>query len=342
MGLSERRRQRMMGILAEAEERTGWSRLAPGVLAAPGREHLTKSVGGLIFDIDGVLIDTHKSFREVIPQSVNFYLEVILQEDGTAPLMRSEDVEAYKRAGGFNNDWDVAEAGLIFSLWWGRSPESAPPLERFSDAVAEAGGGLEAARSVLRERGGEGVSVPVLEDVDRVTLERIFKELYVGGSRFREVFGEEPRFYRGTGGMERERPLVRGRRWEEALRRPLGIMTGRIPQEARLALELLGIPEDTDGERIVTDDGTFPPKPSPEGLMHIARTMPERPVFYFGDNRDDLTALRGARERLDDEGLHFIYCLSGGGDPDSAVWAADQGAGLLVVEAMDALELLPL
>ncbi|MFO7767365.1 MAG: hypothetical protein R6W82_00150 [bacterium] len=341
MGLSQRRRKQMLRILEQTEERTGWPRPAPGLLAAPGREDLTGVPGGLVFDIDGVLIDTHKSFREVIPQAVNFYLEVILAEDGTAPLMRAEDVEAYKRAGGFNNDWDVAEAGLIFSLWWGRHPETAPPLERFSEAMAAAGGGPEAARQVLRVRGEGDTAREVLEDVDRTTLERIFKELYVGGARFREVFGEEPRFYRGTGGMERERPLVGGARWEEARRGPLGILTGRIPQEARLALEMLGIEEGTDGERIVTDDGTFPPKPAPEGLMHIVETMPGRPVYYFGDNRDDLTALVRTREDLGDGGLRFVYCLSGGGDPDSAVWAAEEGADLLAVEVMDVLELLP-
>ena len=315
-------------------------RLSDGVAAAPGFDGRGSGPGSFIFDIDGVLIDTFKSFREVIPQSVNFYLEVILGADARAPLMRTSDVHAYKSAGGFNNDWDVAEAGLLLALWWSHDPESAPPQALFAERIAGRGGGLEAARSVLREQAGERVAERVLRDVDRLTLERIFKELYVGGARFREVFGEEPRFYRGIGGMEREAPLVDGPLWEATRGRPLGILTGRIPPEALLAFERLGIRDVLDASHVVTDDGTFPAKPDPSGLVHLAALLEKRPLYYFGDNRDDLTALLGARERLGGDDLHFVYCLSGSCDSDSIRWFAANGAALMAVEVLDALSVL--
>ncbi len=342
MGLTPQRRAERFELLSALVEDSDWRRLGEGTAAAPGFDPSANGVGSLVFDIDGVLLDVHSSFREVIPQSVNFYLDVILHEDGRAPLMRAEDVHTWKMAGGFNNDWDVAEAGLLLSLWWSRHPESAPPLTRFGELVAARGGGLAAARAVLLETAGEKTAEALLRDIDREGLERIFKEMYVGGARFREVFGEEPRFYKGVGGMERERPLAEGPAWAAARRHPLGILTGRILPEARLAAEQLDLEGIIDTPRLVTDDGRFPPKPDPAGLVHLTAELPERPLYYFGDNRDDLTALRGARSVTGDEGLHFVYCLSGSTDADTLAWFARSGAVLAAVELTDALEALPL
>jgi HAD superfamily phosphatase len=342
MGLSPQRRAERLLLLEALAAETGWRRLGEGAVVAPGFDPAAAGVGSLVFDIDGVLLDVHRSFREVIPQSVNYYLEVILHEDGRAPLMRSEDVHAWKTAGGFNNDWDVAEGALMLALWWSRHPETAPPLAGLVEALAADGGGIEAARRILRRKAGSKEADGIVRDIDRSGLERIFKELYVGGARFREVFGEEPRFFRGTGGMEREQPLTGGPAWEAARRYPLGILTGRIPQEARLAAERLGLEEILDTPRIVTDDGRFPTKPDPGGLVHLAGTLPERPLYYFGDNRDDLTALLGARRVMADDRLYFVYCLSGSTDRDTLRWFAGSGTVVAAVELTDALEALPL
>jgi phosphoglycolate phosphatase-like HAD superfamily hydrolase len=342
MGLTERRRHERIELLDELTNELGWVRLTEGAASAPGFNGQETSPGSFVFDIDGVLLDTHKSFREVIPQSVNFFLEVILQEDTRAPLMRSEDVHLYKSAGGFNNDWDVAEAGLMHALWWSRSSQSAPSLGAFTRRIAERGGGLEGARKVMAEQLGDREAEQVLLDVDRPSLERIFKELYVGGDRFVEIFGEEPRYYKGVGGMERETPLAGGPHWEAALQHPLGILTGRIPPETRLAMERLGIEGLLDPERIVTDDGVLPVKPDPAGLLHLVGTLQQRPLYYFGDNRDDLSTLVAAREQLGADDLFFVYCLSGSSDSRSVRWFAAEGTSLMAVEVNDALEVLEL
>jgi phosphoglycolate phosphatase-like HAD superfamily hydrolase len=340
MGLTERRRAERLALIDYLVDDRDWVRLSKAVACAPGFDRHPGSPGSLVFDIDGVLLDTHRSFREVIPQTVSFYLDVILTENSGIPPMRAEDVHAYKSVGGFNNDWDVAEAGLILALWWSRQPESACSLPVLAERIAERGGGLEAVRTTLREGVGESVAAGILRDVDRHTLVRIFKEMYVGGSRFREVFGEEPRFYRGVGGMERERPLAEGPLWEAAREHPVGILTGRIPPETRLALERLGIDGAIEPSHVVTDDGRFPTKPDPTGLVYLAGRLTERPLYYFGDNRDDLSTLLGARDRLQATDLHFVYCLSGSTDSESVSWFAEQGASLVAVEVLDALAVL--
>ncbi|MEK6949855.1 MAG: histidinol-phosphate transaminase [Nanoarchaeota archaeon] len=55
----------------------------------------------LIFDIDGVLVDTSKSYRVAIKKTVEHFTE---KETSL------QDVQALKNMGGYNNDWDASEA----------------------------------------------------------------------------------------------------------------------------------------------------------------------------------------------------------------------------------------
>ena len=115
---------------------------------------------------------------------------------------------------------------------------------------------------------------------------------------------------------------------------------GRIPEEMELAAELLGIPERPGSENMVCDDGRFPVKPAPDGLLHLAERLPDRPLYYFGDNRDDLTALLSARERSGNDDLHFVCCLTAASDRDSVDWFATAGAGMIAVGVEEALRTL--
>ncbi|MFC1529684.1 HAD family hydrolase [Gemmatimonadota bacterium] len=334
------RRTEGITLIDEIVTDAGWNRLSEGVAARPGFDPQAETAGSLVFDVDGVLIDTHHSFREVIPEAVNCYLESALGLIGSVRRMRVEDGELIAKAGGFNNDWDVAEAGLILALWHYRQPATAPALTDLTDRIAAEGGGLDNLNNVLRSEAGEIGAREILEDVDRTLLERIFKELYMGETVYREIYSTETRFHEGEGAMSRERPTVEGPIWEAVLSCPYGIFTGRIPEEMQLAAELLGIPERPGDENVVSDDGRFPAKPAPDGLIHLAGHLPARPLCYFGDNRDDLTALLNAREQLGADDLHFICCLTGASDSESVHWFAAAGAAMIAIGLEEALQVL--
>ncbi|MFA5930857.1 MAG: TIGR01548 family HAD-type hydrolase [archaeon] len=58
----------------------------------------------IIFDIDGVLIDVSKSYRQAIQKTVETF---------TGILPTPEEIQKYKERGGLNNDWDLSEAIII-------------------------------------------------------------------------------------------------------------------------------------------------------------------------------------------------------------------------------------
>jgi len=327
-------------LIDEIVAAAGWDRLSEGVAVRPGFDPGAETPGSLVFDVDGVLIDTHHSFREVIPEAVNCYLDSVLGLIGSVRRMQIDDGETIKKAGGFNNDWDVAEAGLILALWRYFSPSTVPDLETLINDTASAGGGIAGVKDLVRVRLGDAGAREIMEHVDRDLLERICKELYMGESIFREIYDEDTRYHQGEGGMSREQPLVTGDIWEEALQVPYGIFTGRIPEEMRLAAEILGLPDRPGAETMICDDDRFPVKPDPAGLLHLARQLEDRPLYYFGDNRDDLTALLNARRHLPEEVLHFVCCLTGASDPESARWFTESGAAMIATGVEDALTVL--
>lgn len=55
----------------------------------------------LIFDIDGVLVDVSKSYREAIKETAEYF---------TGRVISAEEIQEYKNRGGLNNDWDLTEA----------------------------------------------------------------------------------------------------------------------------------------------------------------------------------------------------------------------------------------
>ncbi len=327
-------------LIDEIVSEAGWDRLSEGVAARPDFDPRRETPGSLVFDVDGVLIDTHHSFREVIPRAVNCYVESVLGLIGSVHRMQIDDGEMIKKAGGFNDDWDVAEAGLIFALWHYYSPWTAPTLATLTRDAAAAGGGIGAMKDLVRVRLGDTGAREIMENVDRDLLVRICREFYMGENIFREIYGEDLQYHQGEGGMSRERPLVAGEIWEAARQLPYGIFTGRIPEEMRMAADLLGLPEQPGSETMICDDGRFPLKPDPAGLVHLARQLDSRPLCYFGDNRDDLTALLSARRHLEEEDLHFVCCLTGASDPESVQWFSSSGAVMIAAGVEDALSVL--
>src|SRR5437764_2230749 len=65
----------------------------------------------LFFDVDGVLIKTTDSFRATDIAVAEYVASAIHELDWGQnegkPLVTMEDVNAFKQAGGYNNDWDM-------------------------------------------------------------------------------------------------------------------------------------------------------------------------------------------------------------------------------------------
>jgi len=223
----------------------------------------------LIFDMDGVLIDVSRSYRETIQRTVQIYLKTCLGfKDGDAEPVTKEDISLFKSAGGFNNDWDLTAGLLVFLLSISGFPPS--PKEKKFSSISEtisdlrtrssnlnrnitqlihrknlplfirkvklAGGGLQGVRKALK--GSWEGWVYGGGDLDQTNVvKRIFQEVYLG-ERFTSFYHLPPLFHKKQGLYLREKLIIpKGILSSLRKRFRLGIASGRPRFEAELALK---------------------------------------------------------------------------------------------------------
>jgi phosphoglycolate phosphatase-like HAD superfamily hydrolase len=71
----------------------------------------------IIFDFDGVLADTSKSYKQAIRKVVDHYfLEFLCLEGRRWSLVSPEDIDLFKSTGNYNNDWNLTYSILSYYI----------------------------------------------------------------------------------------------------------------------------------------------------------------------------------------------------------------------------------
>jgi HAD superfamily hydrolase (TIGR01548 family) len=278
-------------------------------------------VEGVVLDVDGVLVDVADSYRRAI-------VETIERLYGEA--FPAEGIQALKDAGGFNNDWELTDAGALFVL--GRARDLDLSVTAFADAIADRGGGLEAARAVIEAECADPGAIEAEWAPDQIR--RVFQSLYLGGDLYRELEGHEPAI--GAPGYIHDEPVLAGAETVEALtgRFAVGVLTGRPAAEADIALDRVGL--DVPREHRITMDENHPGKPDPAGLLALADRLGVDRLAFAGDTLDDVRTARAADER-DDRRFFGIGVLTGGLTGAAGRRTFETAGAEAVVESVTAL-----
>ncbi len=324
-------------------------RVGEGVFATNRAVMQAEVADAVIFDMDGVLIDVHSSYPLAICQAVTHYLKETGFE-GENLACTPEETTYFKAAGGFNNDWALAQGmALVFlvkavmagSRDYSLLQQSSPDILTLSRAIAQHGGGLgglvRALEGLVDEKDFETIS----QNWDKDRIMRLAMEYYAG-DECPKVFGVPNETVRGPGLIVQERPLISR---EDLLRTPFryGLYTGRNQGEAVVAMNSAGLDGIWDDEAMITEDKGIH-KPDPAGLVAIAKTLSPRLMIYAGDNLDDWQAqARYEAERaLDDPPCLFCGILGGSPGPLAYSLFLDRGVDFMAESARELLEWLNL
>ena len=270
-----------------------------------------------LFDVDGVLIDTRRSYRlSVIAASERLVRVVNGLTDAPSPMVTQSDVSLFKLAGGFNSDWDATQ--LFAALWtarlreWRGQPEAEVPLAewaaRASTAAREGRGGVAWLRATV-----PASAIPA-DDVARWAHD----EFYWGAKLAWEIYDHSPLYAPEAEGFVHNEELLLDETLLPELRRRgvtnLGLITGRVGPEVGWAVRRVangcGLMENdasSGGEWFDSEHGRSPfgcivhatifAKPDPRALAHAIAALGSRSAMYVGDTADDLDlVLRYRRE----------------------------------------------
>jgi len=261
------------------------------------RERLKEigSIDTIIFDIDGVLINVEDSFRKVSCLTVKAYFSLVLGWSGEKDLLSIEETELFKLAGGFNDDWDLSAAAVLFYLVKAeelgisninRLAKYRLSLPEFTKEAAVQGGGLKGAQKVLFSSLSPKKRTKVLRLWDRGAIKQIFQETYAGRDKVKEVYGVIPKYIKQRQGLWKEERVI-------LKRAPLpshyhyAIITGRTKGEVRLALRFLKWENFIPLDSLICSDDQMK-KPNPLSLVRLGRRLRTKVGIYIGDTLDDL------------------------------------------------------
>jgi len=304
-----------------------------------------------LFDVDGVLIDTRRSYRLAVRSAAEHIVRVLNGlGDAPSPMVTPEDLAAFKLAGGFNSDWD---ATLLFAaLWtaklreWRDTPEADVPMREW------------AARASAAARAGHGgvawvrATVPASAIPDDETARWAMDEQYWGAELLRAFFGREALYAPCAPGLVHNEELLLGEDLLPALAASgitkLGLITGRVGPEVGWAVTRLaagsGLPDDETGGMVAwaeSEHGRSPfgaivpatvyAKPDPRALVEAVRALGSRAALYAGDTADDLDlVLRYRREALPfNPALPPVLAIQIAGGDEAAVYR-ERGADIVI------------
>ena len=279
----------------------------------------------IVFDMDGVLIDVSKSYRETVRETARlFFKSAPSSEKLPQPLFPLADLAAVKQSGGLNNDWDLScrVISLLFNVI--EKPvvyERKDPWERYRETISQCDVAALAEflkstptplSALLRGAGKTNnafINGLYTGDVGSGNIiKQIFQEVYLGKDLFESTYGQVPQFYRDEGFNHREHLLIDKHLLAElAANHILAIATGRPRAEADYPLDRFGIrkyfanvmaledclQEEARRRKTATKKVSLS-KPDPFMLDAIAADQKHAVAecFYIGDMPDDMIAAK--------------------------------------------------
>ena len=235
------------------------------------------TIDAVIFDVDGVLVDTDASYTEAVIRTVAWLVP------GAA--IDRDLIRLWRRTGDWNNDWD-----LCYGLYAWRN------------GVPRLAAGDAARRTLAELVGGVGETLPL----DYPAVRGIFEEHYNGTAVAVARYGVPAR-------VDNDRPLAR----DEAVRlRPellerlraigivkLGDVTGRVRLDWEQVAPRIPLPA---GVVVATDeDGR---KPDPAALERVVRALAPSGFAYVGDTLNDLRMVHAYAKTGAIRGAAIIIC----------------------------------
>lgn len=267
--------------------------------------HLLTRIDTIIFDIDGVLVNVDSSYYQTIKDTVKFYFENILKMPLPAELAEKEVILKFKMIGGFNDDWELCAALILFYLWKMKEYRipltvdllSKPPLiSNFIREHLADGGGLPTMVHWLKDRATHPEEIFSIWNQEQIF--QIAKEFYAGEQYCYDFYHFHPDYIKkAEGNIARETTLFESELVNFIKKYHIGIFTGRSGPETAYVLKKIGWLNWLLPESIITFDHNIK-KPSSSGIEILSDRFQSETGLYIGDTMDDFLTVQNINKKF--------------------------------------------
>lgn len=275
----------------------------------------------IIFDVDGVLIDTKLSYNKAIRKTVEFVLRKIKADLPGASLVTDDMIYEFRQSGNFNNDIDTAYALLLCILC---SPHKDIQVRDFIIEVAKEAAydgirSVEEYLSTFRRNHVKRVKMKLNypNGVTNSILTRIFDEYFYGPSLFSKKHGLEPIYYIGRPLINYDRVIIKKsalRKISELFCGKVAIITGRSKLASQYSLGKMYSSFNQEASVYLEDANRLFRKPNPLSLEKSLNVLSSTQGFYVGDSTEDLIMCKNLNRRKR-YNIQFIGAYGASVDP---------------------------
>lgn len=262
-----------------------------------------KSVDLIVFDIDGVLINTKNSFISTTVDTTKYFINNVLEISVDLNWLNVSHAYEFKGFSGFNNDWILTTGLVTYCLIKNRLNSNAISINEFLKSSSKYGAGLIGLSSYIKENMDRDTILTIKNLVSHPEITRLFQELYAGDEYCERLYDFTPQYYNGVGSIHNEEVLLDINllsNWNGKI----GILTGRAERETDLALEMVGL-ANLENNLIEYSGNGLPDKPEPDKMVKIIDESLSDNILYLGDTLDDYLTVENYN-KLDDK-KNIIY-----------------------------------
>lgn len=318
------------------------------------------AVERLVFDCDGVLIDTRNSYRKTIKQTLSLIFKPFPQKK----FVGYREIEKLKFTGVYNNDWDSTYSLALF-LFTTLSREGAKMLIQWlklgnvKRVEGEAEGLKRGFENFLKSLKADpirdpeeyatrvcelkGTSNELKEFIDLIGrpsnvresfLAKAFDAIYYGERLFKQVYGIPPPIRVREGNIELERLYVSKSALstlKKAFDSRMHLLTGRSRISVKYKIKDLEKYFNLENSFFIEDivreglgDANEFKKPSPKPLLILSNSQP---TLYVGDSAEDMLLAKRAKELA--RNIYFAAVI-GSNDVGRRRYFMESGADIIL------------
>jgi HAD superfamily phosphatase len=225
-----------------------------------------KKFDGIIFDVDGVLIDGSRTFNEVNKRMIQYLFK---KKFTKSVEIVYADIRAMRAIPGFNNDCDLSYA-LIKLLRDGRT------RQEFKKHVKK-------------------LTTANRKSLFYQELVEVFETMYWGEKEFLTLRKKAAPFSYPKGLVDNEKLFIEYDIFKSlATKYVLGVATGRNANEVNFAFKKFALTTYIKREFIITTDDIVEQKPHPAPLLEAKKRMGVKNPLFVGDTINDVIAAKRA------------------------------------------------